>query len=432
VFVVANNVMNGFLKFPDGFVWGSAASGHQIEGGNRHSNWWHWELATEAQQSSGKAVDYWNRFEEDHALMASMGLQAFRLGIEWARIEPKQGEFDHEAIEHYREILESLKSHGLKVCLTLHHWVVPQWAAEKGDWRNRDMVDWFLRYVELIVKEFGDYPFQWITLNEPLVAALAGYLSADFPPGRRNYFELRRVVRAMLRAHAGAYRLIHQKIPCAEVGMAMAYPDLQPWGSKGFAGWYERMTVAVGRRFLFLAWDESVKSGRMHPLYGRGEIPGLKGSVDFCGVNYYFRMTLRFSLKHVRTGFIDRDACPEDVERNDFGWQIWPEGIHRIISEVWSRFRKPVVITENGIADRTDQKRALYIAEHLKQIHRCIQEGMPVTGYYHWSFIDNFEWKEGFDMRFGLVEVDPDDPELKRKPRPSADVYSRIIRDNGL
>lgn len=420
------------LRFPENFVWGSAASGHQIEGNNRHSNWWHWELATESQPNSGKAVDYWNRYEEDHALMKQMGLQAFRVGIEWARVEPEEGKFDEAAIEHYRKIFQSLEKHGIKICLTLHHWVVPQWAAEQGDWRNKKMVDWFLCYVDRMVQEFGHFPFQWITLNEPMVAALAGYLSADFPPGRRNYFELRPVVRNMLRAHAGAYKIIHDADPDAQVGYAMAYPDLQTWGSKGFAGWYERMTVAIGRRFVNDAWDHSIKTGRMHPLYGRGVIRGLEDAIDFCGVNYYFRMTLRFSLKHWRTGFIDLEAAPDGIEKNDFGWQIWPKGIHTIISKVWKNFGKPVVITENGIADRTDEKRGAYITEHVKQIFLCLEEGIPVQGYYHWSFIDNFEWKEGFDMCFGLVEVDPNDPELKRKLRPSAKMYSRIIRNNGI
>ncbi|MEI6892711.1 MAG: glycoside hydrolase family 1 protein [Pontiella sp.] len=418
-------------QFPEGFVWGSAASGHQIEGNNRHSNWWHWELASESQPHSGKAVDYWNRFEEDHALMASMGHQAFRIGIEWARVEPKQHEFDQEAIEHYRRIFQSLEKHGLKICLTLHHWVVPQWAAEQGDWRNKKMVDWFLHYVERMIHEFGTFPFQWVTLNEPMVAALAGYFSGDFPPGRRNYFELRTVVCNMLRAHAGSFQRIHAFDSNAQVGIAMAYPDLQPWGSSGLAGRYERMVVALGRRFIFQAWDDSIKTGRLHPLYGIGKIEGLKNSVDFCGVNYYFRMTLRFSWTHGRTGFIDQEATPEGMAKTDFGWQIWPPGIRTIISNVWKHFGKPVVITENGIADRTDEKRAAYITDHLKQVFHCLEDGIPVRGYYHWSFLDNFEWKEGFDMAFGLVEVDPEDPTLERKPRPSARHYSEIIETNG-
>ena len=424
--------MSDFLPFPDHFLWGSAASGHQIEGDNKHSDWWHWEHATTKQPNSGRAVDYWNRFEEDHALMASMGHQAFRLGIEWARIEPVEGEFDLEAVEHYRKILQSLERHGLKICLTLHHWVLPRWVAEQNDWLNPRTVDHFLRYAEFVVKEFNEFPELWITLNEPMVAALAGNISGDFPPQRRSFSAFRKVSRNMLRAHAGTYRLIHQIGPNAKVGIAMSYPDLQPWGSGGLAGWYERTAMRLGRVFVHGAWDQSVEKGTLHRLFVRGTISGLRDSIDFCGINYYFRMTPRFSLRHAKTGFLDLDAAQEGTDKNDFGWQISPQSLHRIIHDVWARFKKPIHITENGIADRDDRKRGPYIIDHLKQIHQAIHEGVPVEGYFHWSFIDNFEWNEGFDMRFGLVEVDPKDPELKRKPRRSASLYSRIIRANGI
>ena len=251
--------MSDFLRFQKNFLWGSAVSGHQIEGGNTHSNWWHWELATEEQPNSGKAVDHWNRFEEDYNLLADMGHQAFRLGIEWARVEPRRGEFDLDAIAHYRQMLESLRNHGIKICLTLHHWVLPQWVAEQNDWRNPDTVTQFLCYAERMITEFGEFPELWITLNEPMVASLAGNLSADFPPQRRSLRAFREVSRNMLRAHAGAYRLIHQQYPGAKVGLAMAYPDLQPWGSRGLAGAYERLAMRLGKLVIYQAWTPPLK-----------------------------------------------------------------------------------------------------------------------------------------------------------------------------
>ncbi len=420
------------LTFPDGFLWGSAVSGHQIEGGNRHSDWWHWELATESQPTSGQAVDHWNRFEEDHALLAAMGHQVFRFGIEWSRLEPRRGEFDRVAAEHYRCMLQSLRDHGIKICLTLHHWVLPQWVAQQDDWRNPDTVEQFLRYVAFVVEEFAEFPEMWITLNEPMVASLAGNISRDFPPQRRSLRAFRQVTRNMLRAHAGAYRIIHARCPKARVGLAMAYPYLQPWGSRGLAGCYERLLVRLGRSAIYRAWDDSVRTGRVHPLFGRGKIAGLADSIDFCGINYYFRMTPRFSWRHPHACFLDLAAVPEGTETNDFQWQIWPEGMRHIIEEVWQRFGKPIVITENGIANEDDTKRGRYIVEHVRQMHAAVQAGIPVEGYFHWSFIDNFEWKEGYEMKFGLVEVDRADAALTRKPRPSAALYSEIIRGNGV
>jgi beta-glucosidase len=424
--------MNTFLTFPENFLWGSAVSGHQIEGANKHSDWWHWELATPEQPESGMAVDYWNRFEEDHELLAAMGHQAFRIGIEWARVEPRKGEFDRAAIEQYRRMLDSLRRHGIKICLTLHHWVLPHWVAEQGDWVNPATVGHFLQYVGVILDELGEFPELWITLNEPMVALLAGNLSGDFPPQRRSVAAFRKAARNMLRAHAGAYRLIHQKIAAARVGIAMAYPYMAPWESPGLRGWYERQAERFLHELLFRAWDRSVHSGRLHPFFGRGKIDGLEDSIDFCGVNYYFRMSLRFAWKKWRTGFLDIDSIPRGVETTDMGWQIWPEGLSKILDEVWGLDGKPIYITENGIADADDQKRPGYLTGHLRQIHAALQKGIPVEGYFHWSFIDNFEWKEGFEMKFGLVAVDRADPALKRRPRPSAQLYSQIIRDNGF
>ena len=424
--------MSGFFKFPKGFLWGSAVSGHQIEGGNRHSDWWHWELATPTQPFSGKAVDYWNRYEEDHQLLEELGHQAFRLGIEWARVEPKPNEFDVNVIEHYRRIFESLQRRKIKICLTLHHWVLPEWVAQKGGWSYSKTVDFFERYSRRMVDEFGDFPELWITFNEPMVAALAGYITADFPPQRHSFFGFRSAVRHMLEAHARVYRIIHESKEGARVGIAMAYPWIEPWGSKGVAGWYERLFVDVAKTWIYRAWDRSVQTGRVHPLFGFGKIEGLGGSVDFAGINYYFRVTPRASIRHIKRAFFDLEAIPKGICVSDMGWQIYPEGLYRVLMEVWGRFKKPIFITENGIADGTDAKRDAYIVSHLQQVYRAIEKQIPVQGYFHWSFIDNFEWNEGFSMKFGLVDVDFTDSELKRKPRRSATMYRKIIQKNGF
>lgn len=422
--------MNQPRVFPSTFLWGSAVSGHQIEGVNKHSDWWHWELATDGQPESGQAVDYWHRFEEDHALLEEMGHQSFRLGIEWARIEPQCGEFDLHALAHYRLILASLRRHKIKICLTLHHWVLPKWIADQGDWLNPKTVTYFERYARFIIKELGGFPTVWITLNEPMVALLAGNISGDFPPQRRSLRAFRKAARHMLTAHARAYKAIHEHRASARVGIAMAYPYFEASGSKGIAGWYERVAETVTRRLMFRAWDHSIQTGKLDCYLGRGSIAGLKESLDFCGINYYFRITLKASLTHWKTGFIQIDSVPDGTETTDLGWQIYPPGLGQIIREVWARFNKPIFITENGLADAQDEKRAAFIDAHLGEIHAALQQGIPVEGYFHWSFLDNFEWKEGFEPKFGLVAVDLLDPELRRTPRASANHYSQIIKTN--
>lgn len=428
------------LNFPDNFIWGTSSSGHQIEGLNEFSDWWAWEQEglIEDGTVSGRAMDYWNRHEEDHALMAKLAYKGFRLGIEWARVEPQKGRFDVVAIEHYRHILQSLRTHGFKICLTLHHWVLPLWVAEQGGWENPDTVHQFLRYAKFVIGELGAFPDYWVTLNEPMVPALLGSLLGYFPPHRRSLGAYRAVSRAYLSAHAETYHLIHKMRPLAPdgtrtmVGVAMAYPWIEPWNSRGPAGWYERLAAFLARRAAYGAWDHTICSGEPHWIHGGQAIAGIQNSYDYCGINYYTRMTLKCDPSKRDQLWLDETQTLPGVDVTQMGWQIYPEGLYRTIRQVWDRFKKPIIITENGIADDTDLQRPHYLVEHIAQVHRAIQEGIPVLGYFHWSFIDNFEWREGFAKRFGLVAVRHDDPDLVRAPRPSAYLYSEIAQKNAL
>ncbi len=432
--------MTDKLIFPDSFIWGTSSSGHQVEGGNEYSDWWSWEKKGFVADGtvSGRAMDYWNRHEEDHALMAKLGYKGFRLGIEWARVEPQKDCFSRDAIEQYRRILQSQRNHGLKICLTLHHWVLPQWVADRDDWLNPDTVERFLRYVKFVVDELGAFPDYWVTLNEPMAPAILGNFLGRFPPQRHSFRAYRAVTRAYLRAHAGAYRLIHQGCPFApdgtstKVGVAMAYPLIEPWRSPGLAGWYERFAAFMSRRASTLGWDHTIQTGRPHWIHGGPAIDGIRGSYDYCGINYYMRVSLKYDRTYRDQYRIDDMKAPPGVEMTQMGWQIYPEGLYRTIRAVWERFGKPILITENGIADDTDSQRPRYIIEHLVQVHRAIREGIPVVGYYHWSFVDNFEWREGFSKRFGLIAVRHDDPALERVPRPSALLYSEIAQKNAI
>lgn len=428
------------LTFPDGFIWGTSTAGHQVEGGNEFSDWWAWEKKGFVDDGtvSGRAMDYWNRHEEDHVLMKTLDYKGFRLGIEWARVEPTKGCFDLKVIAHYRRILQSLRSHGFNICLTLHHWVLPQWVADEGDWLTPGTVDHFLGYAAFVVEELGEFPDFWVTLNEPMVPAIMGNFLSRFPPQRHSIRAYRAVCRSYLRAHAGCYKLIHRLRPSApdgsrtKVGVAMAYPWIEPWMSRGPAGWYERLAAFVVRRAAFQGWDHSILTGLSHWIHGGPAVEGIKDSYDYCGINYYMRASLKFDRRIRSQYWIDDTKAPPGVEVTQMGWQIFPKGLYCTICEVWKRFRKPILITENGLADDTDSQRPRYIIEHLAQVHRAIREGIPILGYFHWSFLDNFEWRAGFSKRFGLVAVRHDDPELRRVPRPSAHLYSKIARTNSI
>lgn len=432
--------MGKALRFPEGFVWGTSTAGHQIEGWNDNSDWWAFEQKGLIRDgsTSGKAVDYWNKYEDDHALMSELGYPAFRLGLEWAKIEPSPGKFSDDAMERYRSILASLRKRNIKICLTLNHWVLPMWVAEQKDWMNPKTLDDFQRFVTHVVEQLGEYPDMWVTLNEPMVPAIAGNLADEFPPQRKNYNAFRRVGSALLEAHARTYRIIHSKVPKAPdggptlAGIAQAYQWIVPWGTPGLAGQYEKIAAFVFKRGSFDAWDLSVQTGKQVYPFGGRFIANLRNSYDYCGINYYFRMSVKYDKSRKDQLYVDEKQIPDGIERTQMGWQVYPPGFYLTIKRVFGRFRKPIYILENGVADDADTMRPRYLLQHLAAVHRAISEGVPVKGYYQWSFTDNFEWREGFCKQFGLVGVDHADPELKRVPRRSAHMYSEIIRANGI
>ncbi len=429
------------LAFPEGFWWGTATAGHQIEGGNDASNWWAWEQLGLVDDGavSGRACDYWNRWRDDHALMVELGHNAFRLGLEWARLEPVEGRFDEAALAQYVEMLADLNARGIKVCLTLNHWVLPAWFANDGDWCSPRALARWERFVRHVVPAVAPYVDRWVTLNEPMVPVLAGNLAAYHPPAKRNAWRAAKVFRQLLRAHAVAYRIVHELVPVAPdggptmVGSANAYQWVEPFHERG---WQRRVEATIGRvvrHVSYAAWDAALLSGRIPFPYGFGQrVEGLAGSVDFLGVNYYMRISVRLhpsALSNVTSGTYD---APPGIETTEMGWQVYPPGFRKVLGEVWDRFRKPIYITENGCADAHDELRRRYLLSHLAQVHHAIGDGCDVRGYLQWTFVDNFEWREGYRPRFGLVEMDPDDPDLVRRPRPSAFMYRDLIAENAI
>ena len=431
------------MACPAGFRWGTATVGHQVEGDDVASNWWAWEQLGRVNDgtTSGRAVDYWNRYRSDHDLMVELGHDMFRLGVEWARIEPAKGRIDEAALAHYVDILTDLRAHGIAVCLTLNHWVVPAWFMSVGGWASDRAIDFWRDFLDVVVPALAPHVDLWITLNEPMVPVIAGHLAGYHPPQRRNPLAAAAVFRALLRAHAAAYQRIHELVPSAPdgsptmVGTAGAVQYVEPYHRGGVQAAVERGVGRIVRQVSYQAWDESISTGRVAwPFGGMGgrEIPGLRGSLDFAGVNYYTRLSVRLppgSLSNVMAGDFD---APEGVEMTEMGWQVHPPGFRHVLIENHERFGVPIYITENGCADTGDELRRRYLLSHLAQVHLAIGDGADVRGYLHWSFTDKFEWREGFEKRFGLVRVDHDDPDLTRRPRDSAYLLRDVIRANGI
>lgn len=395
------------IQFPQNFLWGTSTSAYQIEGGITN-DWSRWEHSAERKEQlrkegkdpkdhiCGQACDSYNRYEEDLDLVTDLGCGAYRMGVEWARIEPEEGKFDEKEIEHYKKVLDEAKKRNLQIVLTLWHWTNPVWVAEKGGWTNPETVQDFTRYATTIIKELGDRVDYWVTLNEPMVHIVNGHLSGKFPPNKKSLFQARQVFNNLAEAHRKTYKLIHQFYPDSWVSITKLTNDFQP-----------------ARKWCFV---ERGVAKLFHYFWNERFLRRIKDHLDYIGVDYYF---------HDRIIWRPPFKKNKNERVTDMGWEIYPKGLYNVLKYLFS-YQKPLLILENGLADEADKKRAKFIKEHLYYVHQAIQEGVDVRGYFYWSLLDNFEWAEGWWPKFGLHEVDENT--FERIPRKSAKVYAEICK----
>lgn len=384
--------------FPEGFLWGGSAAAHQVEGGNVGNDWWAWEHAphTTAVEPSGDAIDHYHRYDADFAQLAELGHNAHRLSLEWSRIEPAPGEYSRAELDHYRRVLESAAEHGLTAFVTLHHFTVPRWFAERGGWLAPDALDRFARYCDVVADALADLMPWTCTINEPQILALFGYLLGYHPPGQRNPELWRRVTRRLIAAHAQVVDLLPR------AGLCLQMPDLQP------ARPDDPACVAACDALQ----DEMIE------IYFE-DLPGA-----FVGVQYYTRMRVDPA---VPGGFA---SAPEGVRTTQMGWELNPAGLTKAVTRAASS-GLPVVVTENGIATSDDTERVDFLESHLRALLDAMRAGADVRGYLHWSAWDNFEWAEGYRPTFGLIAVDRE-KRYNRVLRESALALGRVIRSGGL
>ncbi|MBN1428031.1 MAG: glycoside hydrolase family 1 protein [Anaerolineae bacterium] len=421
--------------FPVDFLWGTATAAHQVEGDNTNNDWYAWEQKGGGRvfedQVSGKACKWWSgHAEKDIKRMADLNTNAHRLSIEWSRIEPEPGQWNHDAIDRYRAILTAMRDAGVQPMVTLHHFTNPIWVAEQGGWLNPEISTLFQRFVQKAVAEMADLCDVWCTINEPSVYAAKGFYDGSWPPGQANLGHYFQVMHNMAEAHAAAYHAIHELRPQARVGMAhhMVY-----WKPLRSANPLDRtVTHLLDGMFNGLFLDV-IATGQWRPIIGKkGEIPQAKGTLDWIGLNYYQRWDAAFKLNALKALGITYSARPGAPKGPQSWGEFYPEGLLELIKRLHRQFNKPIYITENGVPDETDTIRPGFLLEHLQQVWKAIMHSIPVKGYYFWSLVDNFEWAEGLDprYRFGLYGVDF--KTQKRTLRNSGKLYKEIAKTNAI
>lgn len=414
------NNENSFRLRP-GMLLGAASSATQIDGGDFNHTWNDWYNKGHIKDGSDPALatDHWNRWRGDVLLMHKMGLQTYRLGIEWARVEPEEGVFDDGAIAHIKEELMLLIGLGIKPLVTLHHFTNPMWFEEKGGWEDYENVMAYLRYVEKLAASLGHLVSEYITINEPNVYALSGYMSGAWPPGRRNPGAAANVMSNLACAHIKAYRLIH------DMRRSMGFKDtkvsfanhMRVFAPKNPGNPVDRLACTQAEKLFQGALTCAMVTGEFKkPLKNRGR--DRRGSYcDFHALNYYSRSVIS----------VAGAAVPDGSYKNDLGWEIYPEGIVECCKMLYELAPLPIYITENGTCDLGDSFRSRFIYEHLRQL--CLTK-LPIKRYYHWCFTDNFEWLEGNYARFGIVNTNFET--MERTVKRSGEFYSKIIKNRGV
>lgn len=405
--------MNAY-EFKKGLKLGVATASCQIEGGENDSNWNYWYSQGMIKDGSNpaRANQHYSSYRQDIDLMKEMNIECYRMSIEWARLEPKQGEFSEDAFNHYRDEISYLQSNGIEVLLTLHHFSNPMWFEKLGGFVNPESPKIFENFVRKVISELGDMVTRYITVNEPNVYATSAYYFGEFPPGEKSVSITRKAMTNLAASHIRAYKLIHElrKGKPTFVGYASHVRVFEPKNKNNIV---DVIGCSLMRQMFQGGLDETSMTGkRKFPLHNRPEFK--KGKYyDFIGINYYARSVV--------SGFDEQ--AKEDAPHNDMGWEIYPQGIKQVVEEYYSKYKAPIYITENGTPDAKDAFRPKFIYDHLKELMEC---NAPIERYYHWTFIDNFEWMDGEEPKFGLVELDYNTQE--RKPRKSCYMYRDIIK----
>jgi len=421
-------------SFPENFLWGASTSAHQVEGYNTNNDWYEWE-STGQIEASGVACDHYNRFEDDFNLAKELNHNAHRMGIEWSRVEPSEGEWNNDEWEHYKKVISSLNSLGIEPVVTLNHFTVPIWLKNKNSWLNESSPELFARLAEKAILELGDKVTYWITINEPHMLAFISYFYGKWTPFIKDKTKSLTVIKNMLKGHALAYKRMHEvakqnnhiKIP--KIGVAKAVCTLHP---DSFFSIKDRISAHKRNLYHNHAFINSLIKGIiLFPGCKKEKLIAGK-TLDFIGLNYYYRQFISSKESYLISplgGMTETEKHKNHGIITDMGWEIYPKGIYEV-SKTFKKYNLPIMITENGLSIKDDLIRRNYIKTHLEYVLKAINKNIPIIGYLHWSLLDNFEWSDGYTKRFGLIEVDYNSQ--KRTIRDSAKYYAEIIKNGKI
>ncbi len=443
-----------FLKFKEGFLWGAATSAYQIEGAwnldGKGPSIWDRFVRLPGKVRGGEtgdlAVDHYHRWREDVRIMAGLGLKVYRFSIAWTRIFPTgRGAVNPAGLDFYDRMVDALLENGIQPIPTLFHYDLPQALHEQGGWPARATADYFGDYARVVGQRLGDRVSYWITHNEPFVTAVLGYFLGDHAPGLQDPAAAFHATHTLLLSHGKAVQALRSVVrQPAQIGIALNLSPVHAASQDAS----DRQAAARFDAFLNRAYLEPILLGRypqeifelggaFFPEVAAGDMATISAPIDFLGVNYYNRSVMKFDASVPIL-----QAAQVYPQGNDYSqmWEIYPPGIYELVARVWQDYHpKSIFVTENGVpvpdgldfdGRVRDVRRIQFLQDHLVQVHRALQEGIPIQGYLVWSLMDNFEWALGYQMRFGLVYVDFQD--LSRTVKDSGRWFSRVIRENGF
>ncbi len=431
------------MSFSKDFLWGAATAAHQIEGSYNvdGKGLGIWDALNEGHirrdENGNIASDHYNRYKEDVALMKEIGLNSYRFSISWPRIMPSENEINEKGLAFYSNLIDELLSADIEPIVTLFHWNLPMWLHEMEGWENENVVAHFKRYTEIIVNELSDRVTYWLTVNEPQMFATLGYVSGEHAPFLQKPEVIETVSRHIMLAHGEAVQSIRkyaQKVP--KIGMAPTGNGITPVEES-------EEGIEFARALNYSSAAGSFGNDWWQDVMILGQVPdALKKTIDevdlktICQPLDFFGFNIYNSQNYEGT-FPNPKTYP-GVPRSSMAWSVTPECLYWMTKFHYERYKLPILITENGMSNCDwvmldgkvhDPQRVDFLKRYLKELKRAVEEGIPVIGYQYWSFMDNFEWAEGFDKRFGLVYVDYRTQE--RILKDSAYFYAEVISSNG-